>query len=89
MPINDKWYTIGNALDIDTGELHSLKTSNNIADTNLLMVIGKWLEQKANEATWNVLLKEVEGLIIKSRKIGNDIREFLKKPDVYATYVTQ
>ena len=87
MPIKDKWYTIGTSLEVDTGELNSLKTSNNTAETNLLMVIGKWLEQKAIEATWNVLLKEVEGLIIKNRQIGDDIRTFLKRPDVYTKYV--
>ena len=87
MPIKDKWYTIGTSLEVDTGELNSLKTSNNTAETNLLMVIGKWLEQKANEPTWNVLLKEVEGLIIKNRQIGDDIRTFLKRPDVYTKYV--
>ena len=87
MPIKEKWYIIGTSLEVDTGELNSLKTSNNTAETNLSMVIGKWLEQKANEATWNVLLKEVEGLIIKNYQIGDDIRTFLKRPDVYTKYV--
>ena len=87
MPIKDKWYTIGTSLEVETGELNSLKTSNNTAETNLSMVIGKWLEQKANEATWNVLLKEVEGPIIKNYQIGDDIRTFLKRPDVYTKYV--
>ena len=87
MPIKDKWYMIGTSLEVDTGELNSLKTSNNAAETNLSTVIGKWLEQKANEATWNVLLKEVEGRIIKNCQIGNDIRTFLKRPDVYTKYV--
>ena len=87
MPIKDKWYTIGISLEVDTGELNFLKTSNNTAETNLLMVIGKWLEQNASEATWNVLLKEVEGPIIKNHQIGDDIRTFLKRPDVYNKYV--
>ena len=87
MPIKEKWYIIGISLEVETGELNSLKTSNNTAETNLSMVIGKWLEQKANEATWNVLLKEVEGPIIKNSQIGDDIRTFLKRPDIYTKYV--
>ena len=87
MPIKDRWHTIGTSLEVETGELNSLKTNNNTAETNLSMMIGKWLEQKANEATWNVLLKEVEGPIIQNRRIGDDIRIFLNNPDVYAKYL--
>ena len=87
MPIKDRWYTIGTSLEVETGELNSLNGSTYRAETKLSMMIGKWLEQKANEATWNVLLKEVEGQIIKNRRIGDDIRIFLNKPDVYAKYL--
>ena len=56
---------------------------------NLSIVINKWLEEKSNEATWEVLLEEVEGPIVNNRQIGDDIRTFLKKPKVYAKYFNQ
>lgn len=52
-------------------------------------MIVKWLERKSKEATWEVLLEEVEGDILKNRKIGDKIRTFLKEPKVYMEYANQ
>ena len=79
MPIMDKWYLIGDALEVSTGELDGLKTSNNSVKMNLSMMISKWLDEKSNEATWSVLLEAIEGPIVDNRQIGDNIREFLKK----------
>ena len=53
---------------------------------NLSSVINKWLEEKSNKATWEVLLKKVEGPIFNNHQIGDDIRTFLMRPDVYNKY---
>ena len=87
MPIKDKWYLIGDSLEVKTGDLDSLKISNNSTDMNLSIVINEWLEEKSNEATWEALLEEVEGPIINNHQIGNNICAFLKEPKVYAKYV--
>ena len=87
MPIKNKWYIIGLSLELNIGELDSLKISNNSTEMNLSIVINKWLDEKSNEATWKALLKEVEGPIVNNRQIGDDIRKFLKKPDVHCKYV--
>ena len=87
MPIKDKWYLIGDSFEVNTGELDSLKISNNSTDMNLSSVINKWLEKKSNKPTWEVLLEEVEGPIVKNHQVGDDIRTFLKKPNVYNKYV--
>ena len=87
MPIKDKWYLIGDSLEVNTGELESLMISNNSTEVKLSIVINKWLDEKSNEATWEVLLEEVEGPIVNNRQIGDDIRIFLKRPDVYSKYV--
>ena len=88
-PIRDKWYLIGVSLEVNTGDLDSLKISNNSTDMNLSIVITKWLEEKSNKATWEALLEEVEGPIVNNHQIGNNIRTFLTRPDVYAKYVSQ
>ena len=87
MPIKDKWYLIGDSLEVNTGELESLKISNNSTEMNLSTVINKWLDEKSSKATWKALLKEVEGPIINNRQISDDIHTFLKRPDVYSEYV--
>ena len=89
MHIKDKWYLIGDSLEVNTGELESLKISNNSTEMNLSIVINKWLEEKSNEATWKALLEELEGPIVNNRQIGDDIRTFLKRTDVYSKYVKQ
>ena len=89
MPIKDQWYTIGVSLEVTDGELNCLRTSNNSTETNLSIVIQKWLDKKSNEATWKALLKEVEDPIVKKCKIGNEICTFLMKPDIYTKYVNQ
>ena len=89
MPIKDEWYLIGVLLRVNNEELECLKISNNSREMNLSIVINKWLEEKYKEATWKVLLKEVEGPIVNNFEIGDHIRTFLKKPSVYTKYVSQ
>ena len=78
LPIKSKWYMIGVALEISSGDLDSLKESNNPYEVTLAKMISKWLDQYAEKATWEVLLKAVEGKIVNSQQTGQTIREFLK-----------
>ena len=81
MPIKNKWYMIGVALEISSGDLDSLKFSNNSVDENLAYLIGTWLDKHGKEATWDVLLKAVEGNIVDSQQTGQKIHGFLKIPE--------
>ena len=80
MAIKNKWYMIGVALEISSGDLDSLKESNNSVEVNLAKMIDKWLDQYAEKATWEVLLKAVESKTVDTQKTGQKIREFLKIP---------
>ena len=80
MPIKNQWYMIGVALEISSGDLDSLKESNNPVEVNLAKMISKWLGMYAEKATWEVLLKAVEGKIVNSQQTGQTICEFLKIP---------
>ena len=80
MPIKNQWYMIGVALEISSGDLDSLKFSNNPVEVNLANMIGTWLDKCGEEATWEVLLEAVEGKIVDSQQTGQKIREFLKIP---------
>ena len=87
--IKDKWYIIGVSLDVDIGQLEGLNFSNNSDIMKLSKVITNWKEKRASKSTWKMLLEAVEGPIVGNHEIGNDIRTFLKRPDVYAQYVSQ
>ena len=87
MCIKHKWYMIGTALEVSSGDLDSLKFSNNPVEENLAIVISNWLDKHPKETTWEVLLKAVEGKIVESPQTGLNIREFLKRPDLFYRYV--
>ena len=72
---------IGVALEVSSADLESLKDSHNPVEVNLANMIGKLLDTHAKEATWEVLLKAVEGKIVNSQQTGQKIREFLKIPE--------
>ena len=80
VPIKDRWYIIGVVLEVSPADLDSLKDSNNSVEVNLAKMIDKWLDQYAEKATWEVLLKAVEGKTVNSQQTGQKIREFLKIP---------
>ena len=46
---------------------------------NLSIMIDIWLKEKSNEATWKVLLQQVEGPVVNNRQVGDNIRTFLRK----------
>lgn len=85
----NQWYIIGGALDINPGKLDSLDQSQDPVKTKLFKVITYWLDEKGRAATWGELLEAVEGDIVESCQTGENIREFLRKPDIYTKYSGQ
>ena len=81
MTIKDKWNIIGTALEVSSADLNNLKYSNNPVDEKLASMISIWLDTRSKKATWEVLLKAVEGKIVNSQLTGQKIREFLNIPE--------
>ena len=81
MPIKNKWYMIGVALEVGSADLDCLQDSKSSVEVNLANMIGKWLDTRAKQATWEVLLKAVEGKIVDNQQTGQDICKFLKIPE--------
>ena len=79
---------IGIALDVSSADLNSLNIGRK-SEENLAIVISKWKQEKAKEATWEALLEAVEDPMVKGHQVGDDIRDFLKNPDVYDRYANQ
>ena len=61
---------IGTALGVCSADLDSLKENNNPVEVNLAKIIGKWLDECGEKATWEILLKAVEGKIVNSKQTG-------------------
>ena len=88
IPIKDKWFMIGTALEVTPADLNSLDTNTN-SEENLARVISKWMQKKSKKATWEALLEAVEGPMVEGRQVGDNIRDFLKNPNVYDKYANQ
>ena len=81
MPIRSRWYMIGTALAVSSGDLDAINCGNNPVDEKLASTISIWLNKCGKKATWEVLLKAVEGEIVDNQQTGEKIREFLKIPE--------
>ena len=57
---------IGTALGVCSADLDSLEKSNNPVEVNLAKMISKWLDEYGEKATWEILLRAVEGKIVNS-----------------------
>ena len=88
-PIMDKWYQLGIALVVKNAVLNSLITSHYSTEVKLCMTIERWLQEQSKGATWNMLLLALENPIVDCRDTAENIRDFLKRPDVIAKYVNQ
>ena len=77
--INDKWETIGTALDVQSSVLRGLRHSNEDNTVKLIRVIGSWLDTMPTETTWKVVIAAIEGPIVNHRATGMEIRKFLAK----------
>ena len=81
MPIRSKWYIIGTALGVSEADLDNIKYSNNPVEEKVANMIGTWLDKCPKDATWEALLKAVEGKTVNSQRTGQMIRKFLKIPE--------
>ena len=79
---------IGTALEVMPADLNGLDASRK-PEENLTKVISKWKQEKSKEATWEALLEAVEDPMVKGLQVGNDIRDFLKNPNVFDKYANQ
>ena len=79
---------IGTALEVSPADLNSFDTSRN-SEENLAKVINKWILKKSKEATWEALLEAVENPMVDCCQVGDNIRSFLKTPNVYDKYANQ
>ena len=91
--ISHLWREIGIALEVAHSKLNNVlhtiyisfvanlegldrKPCTNIS--KLSIVIGYWIDQSADDRTWNELIKAIEGPLVGSRSTAKDIRKYLK-----------
>ena len=75
--INYDWEKIGIALEVENCVLTGLLPSREDNTFKLTRVLRSWMDKMPTSITWEVVLKAVEGSIVKSPSTAMKIRKFL------------
>ena len=76
-PIAYKWYEIGEALNIDYGDLMSLQQSYFSDKRRLSEVFQLWIDGRPTEVKWSVIITAVELPPVDDLSVAENIRHFL------------
>ena len=80
-PIAYKWYEIGEALNIDYGELMSLQQNHFSDKRRLSEVLQLWIDGRPTEVKWSVIITAVELPPVDDLSVAQNIRHFLSNKD--------
>ena len=81
--IRNRWYTIGECLGIESGDLDSLNTSNHHDDVKLSKVLQLWMERMTKPVTWNTILDIIGSPPIQNKFVVMEIETFLECEYLY------
>ena len=76
--IHSWWYTIDECLEIESGELDSLRFSNERDVDKLSKVLQLWMERMTKPVTWNTILEVIGSPPIQKKSVVMEIEKFLE-----------
>ena len=80
--ISAAWREIGLALCVSNNALTGFNANMNGDVVKLNNVIENWMTTESSPVTWETLILAIEGPILKNKKKGKEIREYLAKRKV-------
>ena len=72
------WHTIGERLEIESGELDCLHFLNQCDVDKLSKVLQLWMERMTKPVTWNTILEVIGSPPIQNKSVVMDIEKFLE-----------
>ena len=72
------WHTIGECLEIGSGELDSLLYSSQRDIDKLSQVLQLWNERMTKPVTWNTILEVIGSPPIQNKSVVMEIEKFLE-----------
>ena len=78
-----QWYTIGECLGIENGDLNSLKSSNQNDYFNLSQILQLWMDRMTKPVTWNTILEVIGSPPIENKCVVIEIEKFLECEYLY------
>ena len=86
--IQSQWFTLGTALNIppNQGLLHQ----DIPISTKLNITLQLWLDGngKYSPVTWKRVMEAVESPIVNNRRVGDEIRDYLRQDEIFHKYMT-
>ena len=76
--ICSRWHTIGDRLEIESGELDSLRYSSQRDIDKLSQVLQLWMERMTKPVTWNTILEVIGSPPIENKSVVVEIEKFLE-----------
>ena len=77
------WYTIGERLEIEAGELDCLRFSNQRDVEKLSKVLQLWMDRMTKPVTWNTILEVIGSQPIQNKCVVKEIEKFLECEYLY------
>ena len=81
--ICSRWYTIGDCLGIESGDLDSLNSSNESDEVKLSKVLQLWMERMTKPVTWNTILEVIGSPPIQNKLLVKKLENFLECKYLY------
>ena len=77
------WYTIGECLGIEIGDLESLKSSNQNDHCKLSQILQLWMDRMTKPVTWNTILEVIGSPPIQNISVKMEIEKLLECEYLY------
>ena len=85
--IKYQWNIIGEQLNVQYGQIKSAEHNVTYNDTmKLSEVLQVWIDKRSYPVSWRVILITIEEPPVGNIKVGDKIRQFLNRPDIYYQY---
>ena len=86
-PIRHKWDIIAGQLGVDDGDIAQYEDEYD-KTRKLSKVIQVWRDGKTSDVSWKMLISVVDGPPVNNKKVADEIREFLARPEIINEYLS-
>ena len=85
-PIKAKWYTIGEQLKVQYGDIISTEAHE---DTRKLSeVVQIWIDKGTRPVCWKTIITVIEEPPVENKAVADEIYQFLTRPDIQNEYLS-
>ena len=91
-PIKSQWYSIGEQLEVQDGDLKTIQLNESLFRNDSLKlseVFQKWSDGRTVEVSWRMILDVIRSPPISNVKVFYDVQKFLSCPEIQHLYLNE